>query len=125
MYIFLLFPCGTSCDAFHQHGNCLTQSPILNVVFFSSLNHGQQISTNSDIYPTGMLRLSVGNGGVLKRMVSALRRPEAQGALSWQASNPVSGDVEADATMLRKFKSQGGTSFLFQFTQRLQLCVFK
>ena len=92
--------------------------------FFFSLNHGQQISTNSDIYPTGMLRLNGGNGGVLKRMVSALRRPEAQGALSWQA-NPVSGDVEADATTLRKFKSKGGTSVLFQFTQRLQLCVFK
>ena len=55
-----------------------------------------------------MLCLSGGRGGVLKRVVNSLRKSEAQCALSWQDRNPVSGDVEADATTLRKFKSKGG-----------------
>eukprot|EP00438_Fugacium_kawagutii_P027985 Skav202936 [mRNA] locus=scaffold422:129503:130410:+ [translate_table: standard] len=58
----------------------------------------------------GWLRLSGNRGGLLKRLVSALRKAEAQRAAYWQRDHPLAGDVEVDAASLRKFKSGGGWS---------------
>lgn len=63
----------------------------------------------SILHPAGWLRLSGSHGGLLKRCVAALRKAEAHCATYWQRDHPLAGDVEVDATSLRKFKIGGGS----------------
>lgn len=77
----------------------------------------------------GWLHLSGHHGGVLKRLVAALRKAEAQCATYWQRDHPLAGDVEVDATSLRKFKTGGGSRLCspkkrFVETQHLSGFIF-
>ena len=61
----------------------------------------------------GWLHLSGHHGGVLKRLVAALRKAEAQCATYWQRDHPLAGDVEVDATSLRKFQDRRRLEVMF------------
>ena len=62
---------------------------------------------------SGMLEMSGSHGGTLKTLIRSLRKTEAKCALAWQQRQFLEGDVEADATSLRKWKSREGPLFCF------------